>query len=79
MDEVAASERATMKERTLVGLITLTSNIIQSADQEICDRIIQEKNLINLIFKDFLFMSYYQAQEDKNNGFAKKEIKLVQR
>ena len=34
--------------------------------------------MINLIFKEFLFASYFKAQEDKKNG-VKKEVKLVMR
>jgi hypothetical protein len=38
--------------------------------------VIQQKNLIDLIFKEFLFVSYFKAQEDKKNG-KKNEVKLV--
>lgn len=60
-----------------MGLITLTKKIIQTADKELADKVIQEKNLINLIFKEFLFSSYFKAQEEKAAGVDKKEIELV--
>ena len=34
------------------------------------DRIIQEKDLIGQIFKEFLFASYYQAQAEGSHGEA---------
>ena len=56
-------EIAADKERLLVGLITLTGKIIAKAPQAVSDRIIQEKDLIGQIFREFLFASYFQAQE----------------
>lgn len=32
-----------------------------------------------MIFKEFLFSSYFKAQEEKAAGVAKKEVQLVQR
>lgn len=58
-DEVKALELAAEQERLLVGLITLTGKIIAKADKAVSDRIIQEKDLIGQIFKEFLFASYY--------------------
>lgn len=58
-DEAAQAIIAANKERLLVGLITLTRKIIQTADKEVSDKIILEKNLIDLIFKQFLFVSYF--------------------
>ena len=63
-DEVKAMELANEQERLLVGLITLTGKIITKADKTVSDRIIQEKDLIGQIFKEFLFASYFQAQEE---------------
>lgn len=68
-DEIKALELAAEQERLLVGLITLTGKIIAKADKAVSDRIIQEKDLIGQIFKEFLFASYYQAQAD-NEGDA---------
>lgn len=59
-----ALELANEQERLLVGLITLTGKIIAKADKAVSDRIIQEKDLIGQIFKEFLFASYYQAQAE---------------
>ena len=63
-DEVKALELAAEQERLLVGLITLTGKIIAKADKSVSDRIIQDKDLIGQIFKEFLFASYFQAQMD---------------
>ena len=52
-------EIAAEQERLLVGLITLTGKIIAKADKAVSDRIIQEKDLIGQIFKEFLFASYF--------------------
>jgi len=69
-DEVKALELAAEQERLLVGLITLTGKIIAKADKAVSDRIIQEKDLIGQIFKEFLFASYYQAQMENANSDA---------
>ena len=69
-DEVKASELAAEQERLLVGLITLTGKIIAKADAAVSDRIIQEKDLIGQIFREFLFASYYQAQTESANAGA---------
>ena len=60
-DEVKALELAAEQERLLVGLISLTGKIIAKADKAVSDRIIEEKDLIGQIFREFLFASYYQA------------------
>jgi len=57
-------ERAAEQERLLVGLVTLTGKIIAMADKTVSDRIIQEKDLIGQIFKEFLFASFFQAQQE---------------
>ena len=69
-DEVKALELAAEQERLLVGLISLTGKIIAKADKAVSDRIIQEKDLIGQIFKEFLFASYYQAQMENANSDA---------
>ena len=67
-DEVEAQELAAEQERLVTGLITLTGKIINKADKLVSDRIIQEKDLIGQIFKEFLFASYYQAQADNDES-----------
>ena len=48
----------------MTGLISLTGKIINKADKVVSDRIIQEKDLIGQIFREFLFASFYEAQAD---------------
>ena len=67
-DEVKALELAAEQERLLVGLISLTGKIIAKADKAVSDRIIEEKDLIGQIFREFLFASYYQAQEARDDN-----------
>ena len=50
VDEVAVAEIAASRERLLVGLITLARKLIQTADSEVSSRVIQERNLIDLLF-----------------------------
>ena len=69
-DELQAIEVAKEQEKLLCGLITLTGKIIAKADAAVSDRIIQEKDLIGQIFKEFLFASYYQAQAEGSHGEA---------
>ena len=52
-------EHAAEQERLIVGLVTLTGKIIAKADKSVSDRIIQDKDLIGQIFREFLFASYY--------------------
>ena len=63
-DEIKAQELAAEQERLVTGLISLTGKIITKADKVVSDRIIQEKDLIGQIFREFLFASYYEAQAD---------------
>ncbi len=64
VDEVALAEIAVSKERPLVGLIVLVKKIIKTADKEISDKVIQDKNLVETFFKEFLFKSYFKAQQE---------------
>lgn len=63
-------ELAADQERLLVGLISLTGKIIAKADKAVSDRIIEEKDLIGQIFREFLFASYYQAKEARAESDA---------
>ena len=54
---------AAENDRLMVGLINLTGKIIKNAKKEVSDRIIEEKDLISQIFREFLFASYYKAVE----------------
>ncbi len=67
-DEIKALELAAEQERLIVGLVTLTGKIIAKADKAVSDRIIQEKDLIGQIFREFLFASYYQATANNTDS-----------
>jgi len=41
------------------GLIKLTAKIIGTVDKSLSEKIVQEKDLINEIFKEFLFASVF--------------------
>ena len=63
VDELKISETTAENERMLVGLINLTGKILQNVDAAASARIVEEKQLIKEIFQEFLFASFYQAQE----------------
>ena len=65
---MCALELAAEQERLLCGLVTLTGKIIAKADKSVSDRIIQEKDLIGQIFKEFLFASYFTAQKESSGS-----------
>jgi hypothetical protein len=62
LDEVNAQEIAAEKERLMVGLIWMTAKIISKVDIATSERIVREKDLINEIFKEFLFASVFSVQ-----------------
>jgi len=62
LDEVNAQEIAAEKERLMVGLIWMTAKIISKVDTATSERIVREKDLINEIFKEFLFASVFSVQ-----------------
>jgi hypothetical protein len=43
----------------MIGLILLTQKIITKVDKELSEKIVREKDLINEIFKEFLFSSVF--------------------
>lgn len=46
----------------MIGLIMLTQKIITKVDKELSEKIVSEKDLINEIFKEFLFSSVFSNQ-----------------
>jgi hypothetical protein len=58
-EDIAAMEAEAERERLLVGLISLTEKIVAKVDATISERIVQEKDLVNEIFKEFLFPSSF--------------------
>ena len=62
MDEVAAKEQTAEKERLMIGLVLLTQKIIGKVDTALSEKIVREKDLINEIFKEFLFSSVFSSE-----------------
>ena len=50
------------QESIYVGLVQLTGKIIDNFDIKMSERIVESKNLIDEIFKNFLFASIFQHQ-----------------
>ena len=62
LDEVAAKEQTAEKERLMIGLVLLTQKIIGKVDTALSEKIVREKDLINEIFKEFLFSSVFSSE-----------------
>jgi hypothetical protein len=58
-------EAAAEKEKLMVGLIKLAEKIITKVDVKVSEKIVQEKDLINRIFKNFLFASIFNKSQMK--------------
>ncbi len=43
----------------MIGLIHLTGKIITKVDKELSEKIVREKDLINELFKEFLFATVF--------------------
>ena len=61
VDDLAAQEQAAEKERLMVGLVLLTQKIISNVDTKLSEKIVKDKDLINEIFKEFLFSSVFSS------------------
>jgi hypothetical protein len=61
-------EQAVEKERLMVGLIQLTGKIITKVDQALSEKIVKDKDLINEIFKEFLFSSVFNNQSSNSSS-----------
>lgn len=59
MDDALAEQIAEERELLQDGLIKLTAKIIGTVDKTLSEKIVQEKDLINEIFKEFLFSSVF--------------------
>lgn len=62
IDETVIAEQAVEKERLMIGLVQLTGKIIAKVDKALSEKIVQDKDLINEIFKEFLFSSVFSNQ-----------------
>lgn len=65
IDEIAAIEQQKERQRLLIGLIQLTGKIVVKVDPSVSEKIIEEKDLINEIFKEFLFTKAFEKEEKK--------------
>jgi hypothetical protein len=65
LDEITQEQLAQDRENLLVGLVHLTAKLIVKVDARLSEKIVREKDLVNEIFKEFLFASVF-AQEDTN-------------
>jgi len=45
----------------MIGLVQLTGKIIAKVDKSLSEKIVKEKDLINEIFKEFLFSSVFSS------------------
>lgn len=61
IDETVLAEQAVEKERLMIGLVQLTGKIIAKVDKALSEKIVKEKDLINEIFKEFLFSSVFST------------------
>lgn len=46
----------------MIGLVQLTGKIIAKVDKTLSEKIVKDKDLINEIFKEFLFSSVFSSQ-----------------
>lgn len=67
MDDALAEQIAEERELLQDGLIKLTAKIIGTVDKTLSEKIVQEKDLINEIFKEFLFSSVFDKQATEQN------------
>lgn len=68
VDDAVLQEQAVEKERLMVGLIQLTGKIITKVDQALSEKIVKDKDLINEIFKEFLFSSVFNNQSSNSSS-----------
>lgn len=73
-EDLQKQEAAVERERLSVGLIKLADKIISKVKISVSEKIVEKKDLVNRIFKNFLFASIFQKSEEKPE-----EKRLVQR
>lgn len=76
IDETQMMEQLAEKERLMIGLVHLTQKIIGKVDTQLSEKIVKEKDLINEIFKEFLFASVF-SQDTCLKGDADNMLDLV--
>ncbi len=65
LDELSMQQQAQDKESLMVGLVLLTGKIISKVDKELSEKIVRDKDLINELFKEFLFASVFVDDRNK--------------
>jgi hypothetical protein len=63
------------QEEIYIGLIQLTGKIIDNFDISFSEKIVEQKNLIDEIFVQFLFSSVFKQTEKSSTGEAGAKIK----
>jgi hypothetical protein len=61
MDEIMQEQLASDKENLRVGLVLLIGKLVTKVDKALSEKIVREKDLINEIFKEFLFASVFNS------------------
>jgi hypothetical protein len=75
-DDIFAKEKAELNEKFRIGLIQLMCKIITKVDAEVSEKIVQDKDLIREIFREFLFASFYAQEQGETD---KVSIKLSEK
>lgn len=52
----------------MIGLVQLTNKIISTVDKSLSEKIVADNDLINEIFKEFLFASVFTDTDKKPNA-----------
>jgi hypothetical protein len=54
----------------LVGLIELAGKILAQVDSTVSEKLVKDKDLINVIFKEFLFASVFSFNAAEESGIV---------
>ncbi len=60
----------------MIGLVLLTQKIISKVDTKLSEKIVKDKDLINEIFKEFLFSSVFST-ETQATGDTENMLDLI--
>ena len=74
---MAANEAAQEKERLVVGLVHLTKKILENVSAEISEKVVKDKDLVNEIFREFLFSAVLNSENQNNNTKADNMLELI--
>lgn len=76
-DDIFAKEKAEISEKFRIGLINLMCKIITKVEASVSIKIVQEKDLIQEIFREFLFASFYEQDQPASDKHS--HIKLSEK